>query len=80
MEDELVVVEKFNSGSLADVAKSFLEANGIPSFISKDDCGGMRPWMSLAFPIRLMVRSSDFKEARELLDASLKGDEVSIGE
>jgi len=70
MEDELVTVEKFNSESLADVARSFLEANGIPSFISRDDCGGMRPWMSLVFPIRLMVRSSDLKEARELLKDS----------
>ncbi len=63
-----MAVEKFTSESLACVAKSFLEANGIPSFISRDDCGGMRPWMSLAFPIRLMVRLSDLKEARELLD------------
>jgi hypothetical protein len=67
MEDEFVVVEKFTSESLADVAKSFLEANGIPAFILTDDCGGMRPWMSLVFPIKLMVNSSDLHEARELL-------------
>lgn len=67
MEDNLAAVEKFTSESRANVAKSFLEANGIPAFLSKDDCGGMRPWMSLAFPIRLMVNLFDLQEAQELL-------------
>jgi cytochrome c551/c552 len=67
MEDEFAVVEKFTGESLAYVAKSFLEANGIPAFLSRDDCGGMRPWMSIVFPIRLMVSSSDLQEAQELL-------------
>ena len=52
---------------LAEVARTHLEAHGIPAFVSRDDCGGMRPHLANLSGFRLLVDSTHETEARELL-------------
>ena len=54
----------------ADLAKSALEAAGIPSVIRADDCGGVRPhlWMG---GVELLVDEPDQAQAEEVLGSSM---------
>jgi hypothetical protein len=49
----------------ADLAKSFLDANGIHALIAADDAGGMFP--NLGTGVGIFVLKEDAEEARELL-------------
>jgi len=51
----------------AEVAKTSLVARGIPAFVSKDDCGGMKPHLQMITAIRLMIRADDAAEAADIL-------------
>lgn len=63
----LVTIRSFISESEAEIAKSALAAFGIDCMLSRDDCGGQRPHLSLGEPIRLIVRSEDAETAEEVL-------------
>ena len=67
MREDLVIIKKYLNETEANIAKGLLESNKISAIIIKDNCGGMRPHMSYAFPVRLMVKSSDKEEALKLL-------------
>ena len=54
---------------LAEVARTRLEAHGIPAFVARDDCGGMRPHLANLGGARLLIDSSREAEAREILAA-----------
>lgn len=62
-----VVVRTFLTSVDADIARTALEAAGIPSMVRSDDCGGLRPhlWMG---GVALLVPSSEAEAARALLD------------
>ena len=66
-EPELVTIRTFGKELEALVAKSALEAVGIECVISADDCGGLRPALSLTQGIRLVVKSRDAVRANEIL-------------
>jgi hypothetical protein len=66
-DSELVTIRSFSSESEALVAKSALDAFGIESILSADDCGGQRPHLTLSNGIRLSIRSEDAEEARDVL-------------
>ena len=66
-EPELVTVRTFGDEFEAMVAKSALEAAGIESVISADDCGGLRPALSLTQGIRLVVKLRDAVRADKIL-------------
>ena len=51
----------------AEVAKTTLAASGIPAFVSKDDCGGMKPNLQMITAIRLMINADDAAEAAVVL-------------
>ena len=53
---------------LAEVARTHLEAHGIPAFVSRDDCGGMRPHLANLGGVRLLIDSAHETEAREILN------------
>ncbi|OQA23103.1 MAG: hypothetical protein BWY60_00064 [Actinobacteria bacterium ADurb.Bin346] len=53
----------------AEIAKGFLQSNGIDSFIFADDAGDMYPAQDLVYGVSLMVNKCDFRKAKELLDA-----------
>ena len=68
VDSELVVVQAFGSQWEADMAKSALEAAGIPAMIQADAAGGMRPhiaWASGGF--KVLVREEDVAAAHEVL-------------
>jgi hypothetical protein len=66
-EPEFVTIRTFGDEFEAMVAKSALEAAGIESVISADDCGGLRPALSLTQGIRLVVKVRDAVSANEIL-------------
>jgi hypothetical protein len=63
------VIRTFAHEVEAHVAQAVLDANGIDSFLIRDDAGGMMPWLQWLHPIRLVVREEDSVEAVELLDS-----------
>jgi hypothetical protein len=62
------VIRTFANEVEAHVAQAVLDANGIDSYLIRDDASGMMPWLQWLHPIRLVVREEDSKEAVELLD------------
>ncbi|MBU1695024.1 MAG: DUF2007 domain-containing protein [Verrucomicrobia bacterium] len=67
-EPNLTCITTYSLEMPAEMARMVLEANGIEAFISKDDCGGMRPYLQAVTGVRLMVRTSDGKTAAEILE------------
>jgi hypothetical protein len=66
-EPNLTCLTTYSAEMPAEMARMVLEANGIEAFISKDDCGGMRPYLQPVTGVRLLVRTSDEKAAAEIL-------------
>ena len=63
------VIRTFANEVEAHVAQAVLDANGIDSFLIRDDAGGMMPWLQWLHPIRLVVREEDSIEALDLLNS-----------
>jgi len=63
------VIRTFANEVEAHVAQAVLDANGIDSYLMRDDAGGMMPWLQWLHPIRLVVREEDSIEALELLNS-----------
>lgn len=63
------VIRTFANEVEAHVAQAVLDANGIDSFLMRDDAGGMMPWLQWLHPIRLVVRDEDSIEALDLLNS-----------
>lgn len=80
MKDEcsIICVSTFSSQWDADMARMALETHGIDSFVSADDGGGTRPYLQLATGVRLMVRETESKQAKEIIETlkSTQGDEL----
>ena len=66
-----ICIATFLDDMLAEVARTHLEAHGIPAFVSRDDCGGMQPFMANLGGFRLLIDSAHEAEAREILAAGL---------
>jgi Putative prokaryotic signal transducing protein len=62
------VIRTFANEAEAHVAQAVLDANGIDSFLIRDDANGMMPWLQWLHPIRLVVREEDSGDAANLLD------------
>ena len=65
---ELVTIRSFDSEFEAELAKTALESAGIKSFLSGDDCGGLRPALTCTNGIKLIVRAEDVGRATEILN------------
>ena len=64
----LVVAQAYESRPEAELAKSTLEAAGIPAMVQSDTAGGMRDhlaWSGEGF--RVLVREEDAADAHEVL-------------
>ena len=68
IDESAVCVATFSSELEADMAPMSLDSNGIDSFISKDDCGDMRPWLQPVTGVRLTVRETEAKRLSETLE------------
>ena len=62
-----ICIATYLDDMLAEVARTHLEANGIPAYVSRDDCGGMRPHMANLGGARLLIDSAHEAEASEIL-------------
>lgn len=63
---DLVCIKNFNTRIDAELIKGLLETNGINSFISSDDMGGVGPHIA-ASGVKLMVAPEDAEKAKEML-------------
>ena len=61
-------VGTFPSRPMAELAVTFLNANGIDAMVWADDAGGTHPYLSMYRGIALRVREEDAEAARELLE------------
>jgi hypothetical protein len=66
-ESGLVAIRSFGDELEANLGKSALQAAGIDCIISRDNCGGMEPQLSLVQGIKLLVRSDDAQRAAAIL-------------
>jgi hypothetical protein len=64
---DLATIRIFTSESEAKIAKGALEAFGIDCMISRDDCGGQRPHLTMGDGIRLIIRCDDAERAEQVL-------------
>jgi hypothetical protein len=67
MEEQQVVVGKYENEIDAEIAKGHLEASGIPASITKDDGGGMLPSMQSGGGVQLVVAESQSEKAKKIL-------------
>jgi hypothetical protein len=67
--ENLKKIKTFSSKIEAEIAKGFLQSNGIDSYIFSDDAGSMYPAQDFTYGVSLMVNKDDFDTAKELLDA-----------
>ena len=67
---ELQIARVFTDKIEAELAKGMLESEGIESFISGDDAGGMRPDLLAGLGgAKLLVKEADLHKALEILSA-----------
>lgn len=67
-EDEIVVYRYFDSAVDANIAKTKLDAYGIPCFLTEENMANLYPGQSLyAFKIRLHLFASDMERADQVL-------------
>ena len=65
---DIVCIKMFQHEHEAQMAQSVLEGEGVPSIVSADDLGGMRPDFRFNFSgVRLLVKEEDRKRALEIL-------------
>ena len=62
-------LQRFPNEMVAEIARLTLDAHGIPSIVSKDDCGGREPYLQPGLGVRLLVHDANHAEARRILDA-----------
>jgi len=61
-------IATFLNESEAHIVVSMLNASGIKTMLSRDDCGGVRPSLSFLTNIKIMVDEKDVEKAQELLN------------
>ena len=67
---ELTCIETYGSRDEAELARSFLESNGIDAIVFADDCGGARPHLQISEGVRLMIKQEDKEMALQLFEDS----------
>lgn len=65
--ESAVIIATFPSRTLAALAASLLEADGIETFILADDAGGAYPMLQFLRGVKLLVAPEDEARAREIL-------------
>ncbi len=68
--DEIVVLKYFDTSIEANIAKTKLDAYGVPCFLTEENMANLYPGQGLlAFKIRLHVFASDQERAAQVLRA-----------
>ena len=76
----MAIVRTFNNEIDAEMAMSALEAAGIESAMTRDDCGGVQPAMGLTAGVQVVVDDADVEAALEVLDAPAETVELIDGD
>jgi hypothetical protein len=74
------IVKAFTERTEAEIARGFLEAEGIAAAIAADDLGSEGPGMTFGKPIDLVVEASDVERARELLEQAVPASDLEAAE
>lgn len=69
MSEEIVVLRVFDNEVEAQMAQQMLRDAGVPTFIFKDDGGGMEPHLQRTNGVRLLLNSDDAVRAQDILQA-----------
>lgn len=64
-------LRSFSDPISASLAKASLEAHGIASWVTADDCGGMYPSLQLAEGVKLLVAADQLVEADQVLESKI---------
>ncbi len=70
--DEIVTLRTFAIDLHAEMARAMLDSHGIHAILSRDNCGGLEPQLTIAGGTRLMVNREDANDALALLDTADK--------
>lgn len=74
-EEDIIVLQHFGNAIEANIAKTKLDAFGIPCFLTEENMANLYPGQSLyAFKIRLHIFASDRERALQILI----GDSLSV--
>jgi predicted Fe-Mo cluster-binding NifX family protein len=71
--NDAVIIETFRSRMEAEMAASWLEAEGIEVLVLADDAGGAYPMLQFLRGVRLLVAPEDEARAKEVLQAMQQG-------
>ena len=66
-DDDVVAVRTYANEVEADLAASWLAAEGVESMVLMDDAGGALPSFQIMSGVKLVVRAEDEDRAREIL-------------
>jgi hypothetical protein len=67
-ENDIIVLQYFDNAIEANIAKTKLDAYGVPCFLTEENMAGLYPGQSLyAFKIRLHLFASDRDKALQIL-------------
>ncbi|MHB1346865.1 MAG: putative signal transducing protein [Candidatus Humimicrobiaceae bacterium] len=69
MNEKIKLLKTYSNRIDAELAKSFLESNGIKSMITADDAGEMYPAASVYWGVKLFVTENDFGIADDLINS-----------
>ncbi len=64
---ELETVEVYNSRTEAELAKGYLESEGIGTSIMADDAGELYPSLGAVRGVKLLAKPEDVEKAKALL-------------
>ena len=66
--EKIIIYTSFDNVIAANIAKTKLDAYGIPCFLTEENFTGLYPLMNNIFPgVRLHVFEKDFDQAQEIL-------------
>ncbi|MEC7182976.1 MAG: DUF2007 domain-containing protein [Bdellovibrionota bacterium] len=60
---KLIVLKTLSSQIEADIILGLLKSNGIYSFSTADDCGGVQSFMNSSMGVKVWVKEGDFEKA-----------------
>ena len=63
---DLINIKTYSTRHDAELAKGFLEANGVNAVVSGDDYGGIHPGLSFSTGIRLLVKDEDVEKTKRI--------------
>ena len=67
MRDGLVIAKSYLNETTARMDLVRLEALGVEAWLQTDNCDGMYPQLDLMYGVKLLVKSEDADQARDLL-------------